>query len=361
MIELSEEAMDALTSSHVRKFTVESWYNGQLLYDNIPFRTGFEEIDTHVDVQGRAELRLPRIGKDGFDWTPKYTTHPLAANGQRLRVVLGVGQAENEPDWFQRSWWRIINTTTEGDEVVVECADLMWIVGEADFPGPFQPSGTFGSTVRELVQPEINVVIDDDLVDRNIPSVLEFSTSRIQAFYDTLDAWPAEAFMGQNGYVLIRPLVESRTSLLTLTHGVRGTIIESSGTDTAEGSWNVVVVRGKDASGDLVQGVAYNLDAKHPKQYGGPFSKLPLPYVYESDMVDSLSAARATANSILQRKKKYNSVSYQITLIPHPALQVGDVITINTDQEKAQLVEITRLSLPYTHDGGAMHITVRTI
>lgn len=362
MIGLEDQAKEAVDSGSFQYLvSVDVYFNGRLIYNNVPISEGFEEVNSYNDVPGRAEFRVPRIDKSGFDWSPKSTKHPLANNGQRILVTLGVGMQGSAPDWFRRSWWRIVETTTEGDEVVVVCGDLTWVVAEADFAGPFQPSGTFASTVRELVQPEVNVVIDDDLTDRGIPSGLEFGTSRIQALQDTLDAWPAEAFMGQNNYLTIRPLLESRESLLTLTHGVGGTIIQSSGESSSEDAWNCVVVRGKDSDGTLIQAVAENTDSKHPKAFGGPFSRLPIPVVFENDLVDTYQRARSSAAAILSRMKKRNAMNFGITMVPNPTLQIGDVLTITTNDVDNQLVEITQLRLPYTHDGGAMTLTVRVI
>lgn len=361
MIELSDEAQDALTRSHKVFFRVDSWYDGRLVGDNIPFMSGYEEQNSFMDVQERAEFRIPRISRDGTDWSPTTTEHPLAANGQKLQVTLGVGQANNEPDWFRRSWFLIEETEFEGDEIIVSATGLLHAVSEADFVGPFQPSGTFASTVRELVQPQIGVVFDDDLEDRNVPANLRFESSRIGALYETLDAWPAEAVVHQNGYLYVRPLLESRTPALNLLDGQGGTIITSSGRNTRNEPWNCVVARGKDADGTPIQAVAYNIDANHPKQYGGPFNRLAVPFPFESDLIHTYYQAKAVAKQKLRQKMKQNAASFEIEMVPHPAIQIGDVLSITTPVLTNQIVEVTQLRLPYNHDGGSMRLTVRAI
>jgi hypothetical protein len=364
MIELSDEAMDALTRSHKRYMRVDSYYDGKLLKTSIPFMSAIEEEDSYAPVQQRVEFRIPRI-VNGYNWTPTDTYHPLAANGQILRVVLGVGQGENEPDWFQRGKFRIINTTTEGDDIVVEAVSLTWAITIADFNAPYQPSGTFASTVRDLISSdqgqEVPLHIDDALDDRNIPAALDFGTSRIGALIDTLKAWPAEMAMHHHGYLWIRPLLENRTPVLNLVHGYRGTIIGSSGTSTSDNAWNCIVVRGKTPDGQAVQAVAYNLDANHPRQYGGPFSRLPIPLTFENDAITSTTQARRSAQAILAREKKHTAIAYDIEMIPHPALQIGDVLRITTDQGRNELVEITELKLPYLHSDGTQSLVVRRI
>lgn len=363
MIEVDEIARDAVFEDSYKLFMrVDSYYNNRVLRANIPFRTGSEDNDAFLTVPERAEFRLPRYDAEGYDWSPSGITHPLAANGQRLRVTLGIGVGGNEPAWFRRATFRIDKTTRDGDEVVVECVGLLERIFKADFIGEFQPSGTFVSTLRELVAAEIPIAFDDDISDRNVPSSLVFGSSRIQALYDMLDAWPAECIVTPTGHLLIRPVLESRTAVFSLRHGLGGTIISSTGYSDSEDDYNAVIVRYTDeATGVQGQSPSYNTDATHPKRMGGPNAKYPIPLIIDSDMVSNASEAYAMARNKLRQLMRRTADSYEIEMLPNPLLEIGDVGSFTLEGGTVVRAEITQLTIPYTHDGGVQRMTVRTV
>ena len=113
MIPLSDQAMAVLTRSHRRSLRVESWLDGELLADDIPVADGAEETDLGLRVPERLTLSVPRRDR-GVDWSPTTATHPLAANGQRLRLKIGVGIIGGV-EWFQRGEYLVTVDVDDDD------------------------------------------------------------------------------------------------------------------------------------------------------------------------------------------------------------------------------------------------------
>lgn len=357
MITLSAEATGVLGRSYSYHLRVQSWRGGDLLHDDLPVSAASEEADRTIRVPERVTLTLPRISRN-TSWSPVEDDHPCAANGQRIRVELGVGIGGGQVEWFQRGWYLIQDTTTEGDTVTVTAVGLLALVEEARLVSPYQPTGTLVSTLRGLIEPALTVVVDDALTDRAVPSGINYDEDRLGAVNELLDAWPADSYVTEEGYLYVGPADVTGTSVATLTNGVGGTIITASGESTREGAFNAVVARGTTSAGIQVQGVTYDLSGG-PKSYGGPFNPLPVPYFYFSPLVTTAAQAKAAATKIMNRLKRQTGRAFTVDTVPDPRLQVGDFLTVTTDDVTNQLVSVETLTLPLT-PGGTMKLGVRT-
>lgn len=357
MISLSAEALSVLTRSFKYRVRVESWLGGELLADDVPVEVASEETDRSLNVPERITLTVPRISR-GVSWSPVDDDHPLAANGQRLRVQLGIAIGNGLTEWFQRGWFVVTKATTEGDSVQVEAAGLLWLVDEARLVSPFQPTGTLLSTLRGLVEPALTVVTSG-LTDRSVPSGINFDEERLGAVMSLLDAWGADAWVNEDGYLSVTSMVPSLTPVLTLTNGTGGTIITSAGDSTRDHAWNVVVARGTASDGAQVQGVAYDMSG--PKRFGGNFNPLPVPYYFESPLLTTVAQCNTAAQTILSRLKRSTSKEFKVEMVPNPALQAGDTVSITIDDYTDLLCVVESLRLPYTAGGGSQTLTVRSL
>lgn len=358
MITLSDEALSVLTRSFSYHIMVESWLADELLSDAIPITLGVEETDRALNVPERITLTVPRLDR-GTSWSPVSDDHALAAKGQRLRVQLGIGLGNNRIEWFQRGWFVIRDSKAEGDAVTVNAVGLLSLVDEARLVSPYQPSGTLISTLRGLVEPALTVVVQD-LTDRSVPSGINYDEDRLAAVNELLDAWPAEGYVTEDGYLLVRPPQTSITPVLTLTNGTGGTVITASGQSTRDGCYNAVVARGTAADGGQVQGVAYDLSSG-PLRYDGPFNPLPVPYYFASPLLTSTAQCTQAAATVLERLRRESALRFTAQIVPHPGLQVGDVVSITTDDYTDLPCSIEALSLPYTPGGGSQALTLRDV
>lgn len=357
MISHSAKAASVLTRSFVLYARAESWLGDRLLAEEIPIADGNENVDRSLRVPERVMLTVPRIVR-GTDWTPTEDDSPLAANGQRLKVELGIGLgAGNEIEWLQRGWFVILNSDETGDSIEVECRGLLHLIDEARLVSPFQPTGTMTATAQGLVEPALTVRIDGP-ADRSVPSGINFDEDRLGALIELFDAWPAEGVVDPEGYLLVTEVADGSVTDLAVTDGAGGTVVKVAGSSTRSGAWNVVVARGTSDDGGQVQGVAYL--ERGPKIYGGDFNPLPVPYFFPSPLLTTVDQARQAAITTMQRLARNTARMLDITMVPHPAIQGGDVLAVTSPRFTGTAI-VENFTLPYTADGGAMTIKARVI
>lgn len=359
MIELSDVAASVLTRSYRYHLAVESWRGEELLADDVPVDSATEEADRSLRIPERVTFTVPRVDR-GVSWSPVAADHPLAANGQRLRVQLGVGVGRGAVEWFTRGWFLIQDAQVDMDRVEVSAVGLLTLIDEARLVSPYQPTGTLVSTLRGLVEPALTVDVSADLTDRSVPSGINYDEDRLGAVLELLDAWPADAYINPDGYLSVVPAEQDTTPVLSLTDGVGGTVIKACGSSTREGGYNVVVARGTASDGGQVQGVAYDTSGG-PKAYSGPFNPLPVPHFYSSPLLTTVGQAQAAAATILARLQRTAGLEFDVEMVPHPGLQIGDVVSLTTAEYTALSCSVEQLRLPYTAAGGAQTLRVRSL
>ncbi|MFD6684161.1 hypothetical protein [Micromonospora parva] len=358
MLEMSAEALAVVQGGHDMRIRAEAWLGGELLTADIPVSDGGEERDRSLAVPESVRLTVPRVDR-GTSWEPVAPDHPLAAYGQLLRIDYGVDVASHT-EWINRGWFLITESETTGDTVTVQADGLLQLVDEAKLSAPFQPAAgdTLASVAQDLVEPALTVVVSS-LVDRPVPQGIQWDTDRMGALREVLNSWPADARVTEDGYLSIEPLVDSGTPVLELTDGVGGTVIRWQGSTSRDGAFNAVVAQGEDSAGAQVQGVAYDRNGASPFRVGGPFSPLTVPYPYYSPLLNTVAECRAAAETTLKRLRRRAFRKLGVTMVPHPGLLPGDMITVTGAGLTGTLAVIETMSLPYSP--GEMSLTVRVL
>jgi hypothetical protein len=366
MIDVSDDARSVLGGSFSYFISVQSWLGDQLLSDAVPVSAGQEETDRSLRVPERVTLTVPRVDDEGVDWTPTADDSPLAANGQTLKISLGVGIGQGRIEWFQRGEFLIQETEedVDGQTLTVTAVGLLALIDEANFIAPFQPSGTIGSTARDLLEPAVPVNLDGAPVDRSVPvSAVNWDSDRLQAFLDLLDAWPAVSRMNEGGYLEILPdtTPTAADAVRSFTDRPGGTMVTAAGTSSRDGGFNTVVATGYAADGTEVRAVAYTTVG--PWSYpAGQANPLPVPFGYSSPLLTTQAQCLAAASTVLARKQR-EAVKrrYTITAVPDPTLQDGDPILVTNDVVTDLLCTVEAMKLPYFAAGGAMEVTAVSV
>lgn len=363
MIEISDAARDVLAYSHTMHVRVSSWLDGVLLAAEVPVaedRQGGEETDAASNVPELVRFAVPRRDR-GVLWDPVGEDHPLAANGQRLSVQLGIGLAGGEVEWLQRGTFLIQEADPVDDVINVTAVNLLALIMEARLTSPYQPTGTMTEALRGLLEPALTVAVSPILADRSVPAGVTYDEDRLGAVLEVLDAWAAVGRVDPGGVLQVAPAGLDTTPVFALTDGVGGTVIRASAKSSRAGAANVVVARGSTADGQQIQGVAYDLSGG-PKSYGSPFNPLPVPQFFFSPLLTDTDQCAAAAATILERRRRAAGREFQVSMLPDPTLQIDDVGTLTTDTETALPVSVERIDfLPYVATGARMQLTVRAL
>lgn len=359
MLDISSQALSIVQRSFTMAVRAEAWLGDQLLAADIPVADGGEDRDRSLTVPEQITLTVPRRDR-GIDWDPGADPeHPLAAYGQQIRVDYGIHLGGDDWEWINRGWFLITSSSSDSDTVTVNASGLLTLIDEAKFVAPFQPNGTLASTVRSLVEPALSANFDGTLVDRSVPLGMQWDDDRMAALNEVLDAWPADARVTEDGYLLIEPLNDTGTSVLDLTDGAGGTVVRWQGSTTRDGAFNAVVAQGEDADGNQIQGVAYDLDGASPYRVDGNFNPLPVPTTFASPLMTTVAQCRAGAATRLNRLRRTASRRLEVTMVPHPGLVLGDIVSVTGQGLTAAPCMVEALSLPYSPS--AQNLTVRVL
>lgn len=374
MIPMSSIAADLVNnaSASVRYVRVESWYDGILVSEDVPVLDAIEEADASLRVPERLTFGVPAV-VDGYSWVPVETGDPLGAQGQRVRISLGVGVDNGAVEWINRGWFLVNTASTQGDSISVEALGLLALVDEAVLPNEYQPKtgATLASVCRALIEPGLTINDDAAPPDRALGiSTVTFSDNRLDCLWSVLDAWPAAAQMTEDGFLRITappaaPVADN--VVLTLTDQRGGTVIEPSADSTRDGAYNAVVAKGQypdsdsARAGQEIVATVSDTDPASPYRIGGPFSPYLVPYGYASPLLNTAAQVKAAANTVLRRLRRNASRTVSVTAVPHPGVQLGDVVSLTSARLglAGALGTIDRYTLPLTAAGGAMSLTVR--
>jgi hypothetical protein len=357
VIPVSATARAILDGSYTYHLRVSSWLGETLLADEVPVAAATEDSDRSLNVPERVSFTVPRQA-DGFDWTPTTDTHPLAAKGQTLKVTLGVSLGTAGIEWFQRGEFLIIESVDDGESIRVTAAGLLYLIDEAKFASPFQPTGTIASTLRQLIEPALTADLDSAPADRSVTAGLAASwdNDRLAALRDLLDVWAADMFVNEQGYLEVVPDVTPTAAVRSFTNARGGTLVSASGSSTRDGGFNVVVVTGYAADGGEVRGVA-DVNNGPWSRFGGAANPLPVPYAFSSPLLTTNFQCISAAYTILRRKMRQAVLrEFTVTCTPDPTIQLGDPVAITTDYVTNLLCTVEALTLPYV--AGAMTLKV---
>ena len=352
MLPMSTTALAAVQQSYTMRVRAESWLDGVLLADDIPISDGAEDWDVSLAVPATVQLTVPETDGRGNVWAPVNTDDPLAAYGQLLRIDFGMDIGSGSTEWINRGWFLITNSGASQGTVTVQAADLLTLISEANFVGPFQPSGTIASTLGDLIEPALTANIDGLLTDRAIPSGIQWDSGRLDAVFELLDAWPAAGYMDENGIfqVTVPPDDSGPTVLNVSDVGSSATVTWYETTASRDGAFNVVVAQGSDSAGNQIQGTYYDEDGLSPYRIGGPYNPLPVPYSTYSPLLTTVAQCRKAAQTTMARLRRTAARTVSCRMVPHPGLRLGDICSLTSDRYKLNGARgvLDKFTLPYS-------------
>jgi hypothetical protein len=356
MLEASAALASLLTGTHRARCRVESWYDGELVADDVPISSGTVTLDRYARIPGALEIEVPGLD----EWHPRSDPlHPLAAYGQTLAAVRGVQLPGGDtPELLPLGWFRIVEWSPSAGGITVRAESLEVVLDRARLVRPINLGGTLAGALATLAGSLVPLEISEDLVDRAI-TTRTVEEDRLQGILDLADAWPAEIRTDREGKLVAAPVVdESADPVLTFRDQAGGTVVRAPVVGDTESVYNAVIARGE-SSGDVapVEGAAYDLTPSSPTRWGGPFGQVPM--FYSSPLLTTVAQCNAAAATRLARvRRKARTVT--VEAVPDPRLELGDVIRVQADGIDRRAV-VDKLTIPVTPAGGSMTVEAALI
>lgn len=324
---VSERFLQACRDTHRIATRVELWRDGVRLWDDVPVVDGRVTVDGNSRVRRTVEAQLALRE----DQIPSSMTDPLIPSGSVLKVYRGIQFQQDDVELAPLGVFRIdsLTITRPNVSVTVRGSDYGINIGDDEFVQP-QPSAkaTVKAEIAYLVQqahPTVTIV-DRTTTDADVaPAVWE--GSRWDAIDRLADAIGATCFYAQDGSFVIAPVPASTDpEVYRIAAGESGVLISSNTEISRLSTYNAVVVTGA-ALGDALPPVAVvrDMDPDSPTYWDGPFGHRPK-RIQSQQVTTQEQADQMAAEELAKAKGLPRSLN--LTAVPNPALDAGDVVGV---------------------------------
>ncbi len=336
--------------------TIDVYYDGQLVVSGIPVASGSVTDDETQDVARDLGVSVPRRisldeGITETDLLPTKDLDPLECYGQQAKINYNVTLPSGRIETFDLGLARL-QTWDEEDsgEIALTGAGLLLEAQEDRLLRAVQVRrGTaFPDAARQMVGQILPVAIDEALPARST-GAFTFEEDRLAALGDLLDAWPARAYVDDQGVLQITKPYDDATDpvVRVVRDGEDGTLAKAPRGNSREGRYNGVIATGETPV-DMtpVSGAAYLREGA--MRWNGPFGNVP--YGMSSPLLTTVAqcnAAAATRLQNLQRATRPRSLE----MVPDARLQPGDIIRVESSDEPPLLLRIASIELSLTYAG----------
>ncbi|MEV4783970.1 DUF5047 domain-containing protein [Streptomyces tuirus] len=283
---------------------------------------------------------------------PRTPSDQLATYGARLRISRGIDYGDgSQPELVPLGVFRLDSVdgdVTEGP-VNLQGKDLSAIVADYQFTEPFKVSGTVVGAVTALIQRSIptadviSLVVDTPIGSR----VFDIEADPWAGAQEIAAAAGAEVYPNADGVFVIAALPDLLTTppVWAIEAIEGGAYISANRAMTSDGVKNGVLARGENTSDNIppVSFLAVDDDPGSPTYWDGPFGRRPK-FVSSSAYI-SLSACAQAANAELAKAKAPNA-SGDISSLPNPALEPGDVLRVTHEDGTRELHQAAAFTVP---------------
>lgn len=323
---------------------VDVWFDGQRVYEGLPFVSGSVSADLTSRVTRNLDLELDE------SWFPFEDTDLLAPWGTELRVYKGVRWGNGEPLYWPVFVGKIQDVDlVPGGGMSLTAADRANEVVENPFETPRN------SLPGELVTDEMHRLIrdrlpgaqfgTDDVFPDRVP-LLQWESEPGSALDEMGTALGAFWYAQADGQFVIRryPWTVRRSPILTMRDGDGGTIIQAGANRSRARVRNVVTFTGERTDGTTpVTATDRDDDAASPTYVDGPFGRRGLIRRLNTPTTDA--AARAGARAMRRRATAFVT-TWGFTCVPDAALELGDVLRIDARGRKGVVQVVASMSVP---------------
>lgn len=305
--------------------------------------------------RGQAIRRTCTVTSADVSLIPLTPVDQLATYGARLRIARGVEYGDGTSELVPLGVFRLDGA--EGDPVegpvTLTGKSLECIVADDKFTTPYQATGTVVGAITALVTrsiPDAQVIsqITDSVIG---PRTWDTDGDPWAACQEIAAAAGAECYANADGVFVISvlPDVLAVNPVWAVEAGEGGVYVKGTRSMSSDGVFNGVLARGEGTgAGAPVQYLATDDDPGSPTYWGGPFGHRPT--TYSSSTLTTLIACSAAANLRLRSAKAPNSRG-DLSSLPNPALEPGDVIRVTHPDGLRELHQIASFTVPLDEGG----------
>lgn len=317
---------------------------GVRLFSGLPVLDGEVEVDVTQITRRSVTLELaPRLRTGTYtdcSTTPTAPGDPLGHYGQEISVSWGLTYPDDSTEWLPLGVFRIDDvdgSLLDDEPVLVRGVSREAFVADARFTSPRTASGPsaqslIGTLIHEVL-PGVEVVASASM-DRRVPRTT-WDEDRWGAITDLADSIAAVVYADAYGrFVIADAPTVSTPPVWRVAAGPGGVLVSARATASRRRIYNAVVVRGESPSSDSppVRAEARDTAASSWTRWGDPatgaFGMVPrfmyLPTVTTEEQ--ALAVARAQLYRHLGA-----AAALDLSSVPNPALEGGDVVDIITD------------------------------
>jgi hypothetical protein len=352
---VSDRFLTALAHSHTPVTQVQLFLTTGEVID-LPHTGGSVQVD-----RGQAIRRTCTVTTADPTLIPRTPSDQLATYGARLRIARGIDYGDGTQELVPLGLFRLDSVDGDVSEgpVTLSGKDLSAVVADDKFTTRYRASGT--------VVTAITAIIRRSIPDADVISLIADTPVGSRTFDVEADPWAgcqeiaaaagAEVYANASGEFTISTLPDLATAepvwAVEATEG--GVYISGTRAMTSDGVHNAVLARGENTSDNAppVSYLATDNDPNSPTYWGGPYGRRPL--FHSSSTLTTTAACQRAALLKLAEAKAPNS-SGDISAMPNPALEPGDVFRVVHEDGSRELHQAAAFTVPLDL-GGAFPIS----
>ena len=346
---MTETALSALTGSRSgERLVAHVWYDGRIVAENLAVTDWTMSSDGSRQV--RSQVSLTVADPDGT-LAPWGVDDPLGVGGSKLQLVYVLSASESvDLGWFRLTGsepaenWLVKTAGTRavwisgGASIPIQADDLTSVAVADRLLAPQSPKSgaTAISEVKRLMQGIAPVTVHPDVVDRAVATSLVIKRERMDAVEDLLTSISATHRMTGDGQLEVYPAAPD-APVWEVAGGENGVMISIRRSQSSSELYNAAISEGATPDGRQLIGRAF--ETTGPLRWEGPHWRRPI--FYSSPMLTTQNMVNADAARLLSSRLKGRTVDLQVTCLPHPGLQPGDVVVVASPT-------VTGLEMPLT-------------
>jgi hypothetical protein len=345
MYPVSDRFLARLAESHTPVTQVQLFLTTGEVID-LPHIGGSVTVDRSQAIRRTCTVTCPDPSL-----IPRTPSDQLATYGARLRIARGVEYGDGTSELVPLGVFRL--DSVDGDvsdgPVTLQGKGLEVVVQDDRFTTRYRASGTVVTAITSLIRRSI---IGADVIS-------EITDTAIGARWFDVEADPwagcqeiaaaagAEVYANADGVFVIRvmPDLAAVDPVWAVEATEGGVYISGDRAMTSDGVHNAVLARGESTSDSIppVSYLATDSDPNSPTYWGGPYGRRPL--FYSSSTLTTLAACQNAARLKLAEAKAPNAGG-DISSLPNPALEPGDVLRVVHEDGSRELHQVASFSVP---------------